>query len=308
MKGIVLAGGSGTRLYPITKGISKQLMPIYDKPMVYYPISVLMLAGIREILIISTPYDLPGFKRLLGDGSDYGVEFTYAEQPSPDGLAQAFTIGKDFIGKDSVCLVLGDNIFQGAGFTKMLREAVLTAEGKACPEQVEGKATVFGYWVSDPERYGVAEFDKEGNCLSIEEKPAKPKSNYAVVGLYFYPNKVVDVAANIQPSARGEYEITTVNQKFLEDGELKVQTLGRGFAWLDTGTHDSLSEASTYIEVLEKRQGLKVACLEGIAYRQGWITEERMRELAKPMLKNQYGQYLLKVIDEMKETGQANLD
>ena len=301
MKGIVLAGGSGTRLYPITKGISKQLMPIYDKPMVYYPISVLMLAGIREILIISTPYDLPGFKRLLGDGSDYGVEFTYAEQPSPDGLAQAFTIGKDFIADDSACLVLGDNIFQGASFTKMLKEAVRTADE-------EKKATVFGYWVSDPERYGVAEFDKEGNCLSIEEKPAKPKSNYAVVGLYFYPNKVVDVAANIQPSARGEYEITTVNQKFLEDGELKVQTLGRGFAWLDTGTHDSLSEASTYIEVLEKRQGLKVACLEGIAYRQGWITENRMRELAKPMLKNQYGQYLLKVIDEVKETGKANLD
>lgn len=301
MKGIVLAGGSGTRLYPITKGISKQLMPIYDKPMVYYPISVLMLAGIRDILIISTPYDLPGFKRLLGDGSDYGVNFTYAEQPSPDGLAQAFTIGKDFIGDDSACLVLGDNIFQGNGFTSMLREAVRTADE-------EKKATVFGYWVSDPERYGVAEFDKEGNCLSIEEKPAKPKSNYAVVGLYFYPNKVVDVAATIQPSARGEYEITTVNQKFLEDGELKVQTLGRGFAWLDTGTHDSLSEASTYIEVLEKRQGLKVGCLEGIAYRQGWISEERMRELAKPMLKNQYGQYLLKVIDEVKESGRANID
>ena len=300
MKGIVLAGGSGTRLYPITKGISKQLMPIYDKPMVYYPISVLMLAGIRDILIISTPYDLPGFKRLLGDGSDYGVNFTYAEQPSPDGLAQAFTIGKDFIGNNSACLVLGDNIFQGNGFTKMLKEAVRTAEE-------EKKAIVFGYWVSDPERYGVAEFDKEGNCLSIEEKPSKPKSNYAVVGLYFYPNKVVDVAANIKPSARGEYEITTVNQKFLEDGELKVQTLGRGFAWLDTGTHDSLSEASTYIEVLEKRQGLKVGCLEGIAYRQGWITEERMRELAKPMLKNQYGQYLLKVIDEVKESGKANL-
>lgn len=301
MKGIVLAGGSGTRLYPITKGISKQLMPIYDKPMVYYPISVLMLAGIREILIISTLYDLPGFKRLLGDGSDYGVEFTYAEQPSPDGLAQAFTIGKDFIGDDSACLILGDNIFQGAGFTKILKEAVRTADE-------EKKATVFGYWVNDPERYGVAEFDREGNCLSIEEKPAKPKSNYAVVGLYFYPNKVVEVAANIKPSARGEYEITTVNQKFLEDGELKVQTLGRGFAWLDTGTHDSLSEASTYIEVLEKRQGLKVACLEGIAYRQGWITEERMREIAKPMLKNQYGQYLLKVIAEMKETGNPNLD
>ena len=301
MKGIVLAGGSGTRLYPITKGISKQLMPIYDKPMVYYPISVLMLADIREILIISTLYDIPGFKRLLGDGSDYGVEFTYAEQPSPDGLAQAFIIGKDFIGDDSACLVLGDNIFQGAGFTKILKEAVRTADE-------EKKATVFGYWVNDPERYGVAEFDREGNCLSIEEKPTKPKSNYAVVGLYFYPNKVVEVAANIKPSARGEYEITTVNQKFLEDGELKVQTLGRGFAWLDTGTHDSLSEASTYIEVLEKRQGLKVACLEGIAYRQGWITEEHMRELAKPMLKNQYGQYLLKVIAEMKETGNPNLD
>ncbi len=301
MKGIVLAGGSGTRLYPITKGISKQLMPIYDKPMVYYPISVLMLAGIREILIISTPHDLPGFKRLLGDGSDYGVEFTYAKQPSPDGLAQAFTIGKDFIGNDSACLVLGDNIFHGAGFTKMLKEAVRTAEQ-------DKKATVFGYWVSDPERYGVAEFDKEGNCLSIEEKPAKPKSNYAVVGLYFYPNKVVDVAANIKPSARGEYEITTVNQQFLDDGELKVQTLGRGFAWLDTGTHDSLSEASTYIEVLEKRQGLKVACLEGIAYRQGWISEDRLRELAKPMLKNQYGQYLIKVIEEIKETGKVNLD
>ena len=301
MKGIVLAGGSGTRLYPITKGVSKQLLPIYDKPMVYYPISALMLAGIRDILIISTPHDLPGFKRLLGDGSDYGVNFSYAEQPSPDGLAQAFIIGEEFIGNDSVCLVLGDNIFQGNGFGKLLRDAVSAAEQ-------ENKATVFGYWVSDPERYGVAEFDKEGNCLSIEEKPVKPKSNYAVVGLYFYPNKVVDVAASIQPSARGEYEITTVNQKFLEDGELKVQTLGRGFAWLDTGTHDSLSEASTYIEVLEKRQGLKVACLEGIAYRQGWITEERMRELAKPMLKNQYGQYLLKVIDEVKETGKANLD
>ena len=300
MKGIVLAGGSGTRLYPITKGISKQLMPIYDKPMVYYPISVLMLAGIRDILIISTPYDLPGFKRLLGDGSDYGVHFTYAEQPSPDGLAQAFTIGKDFIGDDSVCLVLGDNIFHGAGFTGKLKEAVRAAEE-------EKKATVFGYWVNDPERYGVAEFDKEGNCLSIEEKPEHPKSNYAVVGLYFYPNKVVDVASKIEPSARGEYEITTVNQWFLRDNELKVQTLGRGFAWLDTGTHDSLSEASTYIEVLEKRQGLKVACLEGIAYRQGWIDEERMRELAKPMLKNQYGQYLLKVIDEIKQTENPNL-
>ena len=293
MKGIVLAGGSGTRLYPITKGISKQLMPIYDKPMIYYPISVLMLAGIREILIISTPHDLPGFKRLLGDGSDYGVHFEYAEQPSPDGLAQAFTIGADFIGDDCACLVLGDNIFYGSYFTKMLREAVRTAEE-------EQKATVFGYWVSDPERYGVAEFDREGNCLSIEEKPKEPKSNYAVVGLYFYPNKVVEVAKNIKPSARGEYEITTVNQKFLEDGELMVQTLGRGFAWLDTGTHDSLSEASTYIEVVEKRQGLKIACLEAIAYRKGWITEERMRELAQPMLKNQYGQYLLKVIDEKK--------
>jgi len=296
MKGIVLAGGSGTRLYPITKGISKQLMPIYDKPMIYYPISVLMLSGIREILVISTPYDLPGFKRLLGDGSDYGVHFEYAEQPSPDGLAQAFTIGKDFIGDDSVCLVLGDNIFQGNGFSKMLKEAVRTAEE-------EKKATVFGYWVNDPERYGVAEFDKNGNCLSIEEKPAKPKSNYAVVGLYFYPNKVVSVAESIKPSARGEYEITTVNQRFLEDGELKVQTLGRGFAWLDTGTHDSLSEASTYIEVLEKRQGLKVACLEGIAYRKGWIDEKKMRQLAEPMLKNQYGQYLLKVIDEVKNFG-----
>ena len=301
MKGIVLAGGSGTRLYPITKGISKQLMPIYDKPMVYYPISVLMLAGIRDILIISTPYDLPGFKRLLGDGSDYGVRFSYAEQPSPDGLAQAFTIGEEFIGQDSVCLVLGDNIFHGAGFTRLLQEAVQTAEA-------EHKATVFGYWVSDPERYGVAEFDKEGNCLSIEEKPKVPKSNYAVVGLYFYPNKVVDVAKHIQPSARGEYEITTVNQVFLHDGELKVQTLGRGFAWLDTGTHDSLAEASTYIEVLEKRQGLKVGCLEGIAYRRGWIDEQRMRELAHPMIKNQYGQYLLKVIDEVKETGYSNLD
>lgn len=292
MKGIVLAGGSGTRLYPITKGISKQLMPIYDKPMIYYPISVLMLAGIREILIISTPHDLPGFRRLLGDGSDYGVHFKYAEQPSPDGLAQAFTIGKDFIGNDAACLVLGDNIFYGGGFTKQLKQAVVDAEN--------GKATVFGYWVADPERYGVAEFDGDGNCLSIEEKPKKPKSNYAVVGLYFYPNKVVDVAAKIKPSARGEYEITTVNQWFLNDGELKVQLLGRGFAWLDTGTHDSLSEASTYVEVVEKRQGLKIACLEGIAYRKGWITEDRMRELAQPMLKNQYGQYLLKVIDEMK--------
>ena len=301
MKGIVLAGGSGTRLYPITKGISKQLMPIYDKPMIYYPISVLMLAGIKEILVISTPYDLPGFKRLLGDGSDYGVHFEYAEQPSPDGLAQAFTIGKDFIGDDSACLVLGDNIFQGNGFSKMLKEAVRTAEE-------EKKATVFGYWVNDPERYGVAEFDADGNCLSIEEKPENPKSNYAVVGLYFYPNKVVDVASKIKPSARGEYEITTVNQWFLNDKELKVQTLGRGFAWLDTGTHDSLSEASTYIEVLEKRQGLKVACLEGIAYRKGWINEEKMRQLAQPMLKNQYGQYLLKVIDEVKRYGKDNLD
>ena len=301
MKGIVLAGGSGTRLYPITKGISKQLMPIYDKPMIYYPISVLMQAGIREILIISTPFDLPGFKRLLGDGSDYGVHFVYAEQPSPDGLAQAFTIGADFIGDDCACLVLGDNIFQGNGFSEMLKEAVRTAEE-------EKKATVFGYWVNDPERYGVAEFDKQGNCLSIEEKPSNPKSNYAVVGLYFYPNKVVDVAKNIKPSARGEYEITTVNQRFLEDGELKVQTLGRGFAWLDTGTFDSLSEASTYIEVLEKRQGLKVGCLEGIAYRMGWIDEERMRQLAQPMLKNQYGQYLLKVIEDVKRFGKEGVD
>ena len=300
MKGIVLAGGSGTRLYPITKGISKQLIPIFDKPMIYYPISVLMLAGIREILIISTPFDLPGFKRLLGDGSDFGVKFEYAEQPSPDGLAQAFTIGADFIGNDAACLVLGDNIFQGAGLTNMLVEAVRTAEE-------DKKATVFGYWVSDPERYGVAEFDADGNCLSIEEKPEHPKSNYAVVGLFFYPNKVVDVAKTIKPSARGEYEITTVNQRFLEDGELKVQTLGRGFAWLDTGTHDSLSEASTYIEVLEKRQGLKVACLEGIAFRKGWITADKMRELAKPMLKNQYGQYLLQVVEEVERTGKANL-
>lgn len=301
MKGIVLAGGSGTRLYPITKGVSKQLLPIFDKPMVYYPISVLMLAGIRDILIISTPYDLPGFKRLLGDGSDYGVHFEYAEQPSPDGLAQAFIIGEKFIGSDSVCLVLGDNIFHGNGFTAMLQEAVRTAEE-------ENKATVFGYWVSDPERYGVAAFDAEGNCLSIEEKPEKPKSNYAVVGLYFYPNKVVDVAKHIKPSSRGELEITTVNQRFLDDKELKVQTLGRGFAWLDTGTHDSLSEASTYIEVIEKRQGLKVACLEGIAYRKGLIDSEKMRELAKPMLKNPYGQYLLKVIDEVERTGKDNLE
>lgn len=293
MKGIVLAGGSGTRLYPITKGVSKQLLPIFDKPMIYYPISVLMLAGIREILIISTPYDLPGFQRLLGDGSDFGVRFEYAEQPSPDGLAQAFIIGEEFIGNDSVCLVLGDNIFYGQSFTRMLKESVHLAEE-------EQKATVFGYWVSDPERYGVAEFDKEGNVLSIEEKPVHPKSNYAVVGLYFYPNKVVEVAKNIKPSARGELEITTVNQEFLNDEELKVQLLGRGFAWLDTGTHDSLSEASTFIEVIEKRQGLKVACLEGIALRQGWITADKMQELAKPMLKNQYGQYLLKVIDELK--------
>lgn len=300
MKGIVLAGGSGTRLYPITKGVSKQLIPIYDKPMVYYPISVLMLAGIRDILIISTPYDLPGFKRLLGDGSDYGVHFEYAEQPSPDGLAQAFLIGEEFIGNDSVCLVLGDNIFHGMGFTKMLKEAVRQAENNQ-------KATVFGYWVNDPERYGVAEFDKQGNCLSIEEKPKNPKSNYAVVGLYFYPNKVVHVAKNIKPSARGELEITTVNQWFLNDHELLVQTLGRGFAWLDTGTHDSLSEASTFIEVIEKRQGLKVACLEGIAYRQGWISTEKMRELAQPMIKNQYGQYLLKVIDEIERDGRHDL-
>lgn len=293
MKGIVLAGGSGTRLYPITKGVSKQMLPIYDKPMIYYPISVLMLAGIRDILIISTPHDLPGFRRLLGDGSDFGVRFEYAEQPSPAGLAQAFIIGKEFIGNDSVCLVLGDNIFYGSYFTGMLKEAVRSAEE-------DGKATVFGYWVSDPERYGVAEFDSEGNCLSIEEKPEHPKSNYAVVGLYFYPNKVVHVAENIRPSARGELEITTVNQWFLQDRELKVQTLGRGFAWLDTGTHDSLAEASTFIEVIEKRQGLKVACLEGIAYRKGWITEERMRRNAAPMLKNQYGQYLLQVIEELR--------
>lgn len=300
MKGIVLAGGSGTRLYPITKGVSKQLIPIFDKPMVYYPISVLMLAGIRDILIISTPDDLPGFKRLLGDGSNYGVNFEYAEQPSPDGLAQAFIIGEKFIGNDSACLVLGDNIFNGNGFTSLLKKAVEDAEQN-------NKATVFGYWVSDPERYGVAEFDKDGNCLSIEEKPAKPKSNYAVVGLYFYPNKVVEVAKNIKPSARGELEITTVNQEFLKAGNLKVQTLGRGFAWLDTGTHDSLAEASTYIEVIEKRQGLKVACLEGIAYRKGWIDEEKMRQLALPMLKNQYGQYLLSVIDEIKRTGNPNI-
>ena len=301
MKGIVLAGGSGTRLYPITKGVSKQMLPIYDKPMIYYPISVLMLAGIRDILIISTPHYLPGFRRLLGDGSDYGVNFSYAEQPSPDGLAQAFIIGEEFIGDDSACLVLGDNIFHGNGFSAMLRDAVKDAEQN-------GKATVFGYWVSDPERYGVAEFDNDGNCLSIEEKPLKPKSNYAVVGLYFYPNKVVDIAKSIKPSARGELEITTVNQAFLQDGELKVKTLGRGFAWLDTGTHDSLSEASTFIEVIEKRQGLKIACLEGIAFRQGWITPDKMRELAQPMIKNQYGQYLLRVIDEVTQTGKPNLD
>lgn len=293
MKGIVLAGGSGTRLYPITKGVSKQLLPIYDKPMIYYPISVLMLAGIRDILIISTPQDLSGFERLLGDGSNFGVRFEYAEQPTPDGLAQAFIIGENFIGKDSVCLVLGDNIFYGQEFSRMLIDAVRTVEE-------EHKATVFGYWVNDPERYGVADFDKEGNVLSIEEKPRFPKSNYAVVGLYFYPNEVVKVAKNIKPSARGELEITTVNQHFLNNGSLKVKLLGRGFAWLDTGTHDSLSEASIFVEVIEKRQGLKVACLEGIAYRKGWITEERMREMAEPMSKNQYGQYLLKVIDELK--------
>lgn len=301
MKGIVLAGGSGTRLYPITKGVSKQMLPVFDKPMVYYPISTLMLAGIRDILIISTPRDLPMFRELLGDGSDYGVNFSYAVQPSPDGLAQAFIIGREFIGDDSACLVLGDNIFHGAGFSGILKDAVKTAE-------TEGNATVFGYWVDDPERYGVAEFDHDGNCLSIEEKPDHPKSNYAVVGLYFYPNKVVDIAAGIKPSARGELEITTVNQEFLKTGELKVQTLPRGFAWLDTGTHDSLAEASIYVEVLEKRQGLKIACLEGIAYRQGWISRERMIELAQPMLKNQYGKYLLKVVDELDRTGASNLD
>lgn len=289
MKGIILAGGSGTRLYPITKGVSKQLLPIYDKPMIYYPLSVLMLAGIREILVISTPQDLPGFQRLLGDGSDYGISFTYAEQPSPDGLAQAFIIGKDFIGNDSVCLVLGDNIFYGQSFSGMLKEAVSNVE-------LENKATVFGYYVNDPQRYGVAEFDASGNVLSIEEKPVQPKSNYAVVGLYFYPNKVVDVAASIRPSARGELEITTVNQEFLKDGELKVQLLGRGFAWLDTGTHDSLSEASTFVEVIEKRQGLKIACPEEIAFRKGWIDKEKLRCLAEPMKKNQYGEYLLKLL------------
>lgn len=291
-----MAGGSGTRLFPITKGVSKQMLPVYDKPMVYYPISALMLAGIREILIISTPQDLPGFRRLLGDGSDFGVSFAYAEQPSPDGLAQAFIIGREFIGDDCACMVLGDNIFYGSGFTAKLREAVRTAEE-------EGKATVFGYWVSDPERYGVAEFDDAGNCLSIEEKPAKPRSNYAVVGLYFYPNKVVRVAQEIKPSARGELEITTVNQHFLGDGELKVQLLGRGFAWLDTGTHDSLSEASTFVEVLEKRQGLKIGCLEAIAYRHGWIDADKLKELAQPMIKNQYGQYLLKLAEENYSIG-----
>ncbi len=293
MKGIVLAGGSGTRLYPITKGVSKQLLPIYDKPMVYYPISVLMLAGIRDILIISTPHDLPGFRRLLGDGSDFGVRFSYAEQPSPDGLAQAFIIGEEFIGDDDVCLVLGDNIFHGNGLGKMLRQAVYNAE-------VDRKATVFGYWVADPERYGVAEFDAEGRVLSIEEKPMEPKSNYAVVGLYFYPNKVVQVAKNIKPSARGELEITSVNQAFLADGELNVQLMGRGFAWLDTGTHDSLAEASTFIEVIEKRQGLKVACLESIGYEMGWLTEDDIRRVAQPMIKNQYGQYLMKLIDDKR--------
>jgi glucose-1-phosphate thymidylyltransferase len=300
MKGIVLAGGSGTRLYPATKGVSKQMLPIYDKPMIYYPISVLMLAGIREILIISTPLDLPGFKRLLGDGSNFGVKFSYAEQPSPDGLAQAFIIGEEFIGDDNACLVLGDNIFYGSRFTEMLKEAVRTLEE-------EKKATIFVYWVNNPERYGVAEFDGQRNCFSIEEKPEKPKSNYAVVGLYFYPNKVVEVAKNIKPSARGELEITTVNQEFLKDGELKVQPLGRGFAWLDTGTHDSLAEASAFVEVIEKRQGLKIACLEDIAYRKGWIDEAKMRENAQPMLKNQYGQYLLKIIEEKKREVDADI-
>mgnify|MGYP000976350158 FL=1 len=290
MKGIVLAGGAGTRLYPITKGVSKQLLPIYDKPMIYYPISVLMLAGIREILIISTPQDLPGFRRLLGDGSSYGLSFSYAEQPSPDGLAQAFIIGRDFIGDDSACLVLGDNIFYGMSFTQLLQQSVARADR-------EGRATIFGYWVSDPERYGVAEFDAEGRCISIEEKPAQPKSNYAVVGLYFYPNKVVDVAAGVKPSARGELEITSVNQAFLESGELSIETLGRGFAWLDTGTHDSLSEASTFVEVIEKRQGLKVACLEEIAYHQGWLSAEELRRVAEPMKRNQYGQYLLRLLE-----------
>ena len=301
MKGIVLAGGSGTRLYPITKGVSKQLLPVYDKPMVYYPLSVLMLAGIKDILIISTPHDLPAFKRLLGDGSDYGVKFSYAEHPRPEGLAQAFIIGKDFIGNDSVCLVLGDNIFHGAGFTEKLCDAVKSAE-------TDGLATVFGYWVSDPERYGVAEFDSIGNCLSIEEKPVKPKSNYAVVGLYFYPNDVVKFAQQIKPSARGELEITALNQIFLESGKLRIKLLGRGFAWLDTGTHDSLHDAGAYIETIEKRQGLKIACLEGIAYRQGWISADKLREIATPMLKNQYGEYLLKVIEEMEKTGTKNLE
>ena len=301
MKGIVLAGGSGTRLYPVTKAVSKQLLPVYDKPMVYYPLSTLMLAGIRDILLISTPQDLPAFKRLLGDGSDYGINLTYAEQPSPDGLAQAFIIGKEFIGDDSVCLVLGDNIFHGSNFSSLLKEAVHNVEAK-------DRATVFGYWVDDPERYGVAEFDRDGHCISIEEKPAYPKSNYAVVGLYFYPNRVVRIAQNITPSARGELEITSVNQVFLNRGELMVKTLPRGFAWLDTGTHDSLAEASIYVEVLEKRQGLKIACLEGIAYRQGWISKEKITEIAKPMLNNQYGKYLMKVVEEMERTSSPNLD